>query len=132
MVVRNGHMRSRRPWCSGRWLALALAASASAGGVARADDDIDAQLVAFEAEARQLGTDLPIPNQTAASGPRRLLDAEVAYALGDFDAAALMLFDLATRPGTDRDTASFYLAESLFQKGDRGAARGYYEQVVAN
>ncbi|HEY0189469.1 MAG TPA: tetratricopeptide repeat protein, partial [Kofleriaceae bacterium] len=44
--------------------------------------------------------------------------------------AALALFELARQPGPDQEAASFYLAESLYQKGDRGAARGYYEQVV--
>jgi lipopolysaccharide biosynthesis regulator YciM len=116
-----------------RWLVAAFAAAASAGGVARADDGepVDARLQSFEAEAHRLAADLPRPNQgAAAAGPRRLQDAELAYALGDYDAAALMLFDLATRPGADHDAACFYLAESLFQKGDKGAAAGYYEQVV--
>src|SRR5438105_9453665 len=99
-------------------------------GTARADDDIESRLAGYEAEARQLGADLPMPNQASrAAGQRRLLDAEVAYSLGDYDTAALTLFDLASRPGPDRETATFYLAEALFQKGDRGAAAGYYEQV---
>src|SRR5512147_2731547 len=111
-----------------RWLVVVLVAVGSTAGVARADD-LDAQLAAYESEVRQLGVDLPRPNQiSSAAGQRRLLDAEVAYSLGDYDAAALMLFELATRPGADQETASFYLAESLFQKGDHGAARGYYEQ----
>jgi tetratricopeptide (TPR) repeat protein len=116
-----------------RWLAAALAAAAAAApGVARADDEIDARLARFEAEVRQLGTDLPRPNQiSGAGGQRRLLDAELAYALGDYDGAALMLFDLANRPGPDQEVARFYLAESLFEKGDRGTAAGYYEQVIA-
>jgi tetratricopeptide (TPR) repeat protein len=116
-----------------RWLVAVLVAAAGVTGAPRAHaDDVDAQLAAYENEARQLGVDLPRPNHiSGAAGQRRLLDAEVAYSLGDYDAAALMLFELATRPGADRETANFYLAESLFQKGDRGAARGYYEQVVA-
>ncbi|HMG20914.1 MAG TPA: tetratricopeptide repeat protein, partial [Kofleriaceae bacterium] len=122
-----------------RWLAAArvgalVAASASAAGVAHAapDDDIAARLTSYEAEVRQLGADLPRANQlSGAGGPRRLLDAELAYSLGDYDAAALMLFDLAARPGPDHETACFYLAESLFQKGDKGAAAAYYEQVVS-
>ena len=119
-----------------RWLSVVVVAAASISGVSRAAADgvdIDARLAAFENEARQLGTDLPRPNQTSGSiGQRRLVDAEVAYALGDYDTAALALFELATRPGADQETANFYLAESLFQKGDRGAARGYYEQVAAH
>src|SRR5678816_3739075 len=113
-----------------RWLVAALVAAASPAsiGVARAEDDVGARLAAYETEARQLGANLPRPNQIPSGvGQRRLLDAEVSYALGDYDAAALALFDLASRPGPDREAASFYLAESLFHKGDRGAATGYYE-----
>lgn len=112
-----------------RWLASCVALLCLPG-VARAD--IESKLGAFEIEARQIGTDLPQPNQlTGAQGQRRLVDAEVAYSLGDYDTAALMLFDLASKSGTDQETATYYLAESLFQKGDRGAARNYYEQVIA-
>jgi tetratricopeptide repeat protein len=120
-----------------RGLALVLVTAGSitvavtAARVARADD-LAAQLLAYEAEAQKLGIDLPRPNQiSGAAGQRRLVDAEVAYSLGDYDGAALTLFELANRPGADQETARFYLAEALFEKGDRGAARGYYEQVVA-
>jgi len=118
-----------------RWLAAVLVTAGSitgsTAGVARADD-LEARLLAYEAEAQKLGIDLPRPNQiSGAAGQRRLVDAEVAYSLGDYDGAALTLFELANRPGADQETARFYLAEALFQKGDRGAARGYYEQVVA-
>src|SRR4051794_24033837 len=104
-----------------RWLVAAIVASGSiagsTAGVGRADD-VDAQLAAYENEARELGADLPRPNRiSGAAGQRRLLDAEVAYSLGDYDAAALMLFDLATKPGADQEASNFYLAESLFQKG---------------
>src|SRR5262245_30476786 len=110
----------------------AFAAVVAFPGVARADD-IDARLDAFENEARQLARQLPRPNQTSrSSGQRRLVDAQVAYSLGDYAKASLALFELASTPGPDREVASFYLAESLFQKGDRGAARTYYEQVVAS
>jgi tetratricopeptide (TPR) repeat protein len=103
----------------------------STAGIARAGD-VDAQLAAYEREARELALDLPRPNRLSdTAGQRRLVDAEVAYSLGDYDAAALMLFDLAAKPGGDPEAAQFYLAESLFQKGDRGAARSYYEQIAA-
>jgi hypothetical protein len=113
-------------------LVAALVATLVVSAVPAHADSPEQQLSAFENEARQLGSNLPRPNQTTgAIGQRRLLDAEVAFALGNYDSAALMLFELATRPGADQETASFYLAESLFHKGDRGAARSYYEQVVA-
>src|SRR5690349_5253679 len=97
-----------------------------------AAEDLDKKLAAYELEARQLAANLPQPHQqTGAQGARRLVDAEVAYSLGDYDTSALMLFDLSSKPGTDQEVATFYLGESLFQKGDRGAARAYYDQVVA-
>jgi tetratricopeptide (TPR) repeat protein len=115
-----------------RWLVAALAATTAGAATAHAED-IGARLTAYEREARQIATDLPRPNQlSGAAGQRRLVDAEVAYALGDYDTASLMLFEIAAKPGADQLTASYYLAESLFQKGDRGAARGYYEHVVVN
>ncbi|HEX3480401.1 MAG TPA: tetratricopeptide repeat protein [Kofleriaceae bacterium] len=130
-----GRWHSRSPGRSGRvrWLAaLVIAAAAVAPGAARADDEVDARLARFEAEVRQLGTDLPRPNQISGAGEqRRLVDGQLAYALGDYDGAALVLFDLANRPGPEQQQARFYLAEALFEKGDRGTAAGYYEQVIA-
>ena len=39
-----------------------------------------------------------------------------------------MLFDLVEQAqGADKETATYYLAESLYQKGDRGAARTYFD-----
>src|ERR1700755_2183577 len=123
---------ARTPFARARWLAAALvAASAAFAPVAHADDDA-ARLSALEAEARNLASNLPLPDllpAAGAAGQRKLTDAQVAYSLGDYDAAALTLFDLANRRGPDQETAMFYLAEALYQKGDRGAARGYYEQV---
>jgi len=100
-------------------------------GVAAADD-LAKKLAAYEIEARSIGTDLPRPDQTShATGMRKLVDAEVAYATGDYDTAALMLFDLVGKPGADQEPARYYLAESLFQKGDRGAARGYFADLIS-
>ena len=107
---------------------LYLAALMLAPAVARAD--IDSKLASYEQEARAIGTDLPKPNTITGAEPRRLVDAEVAFAMGDYDNAALMLFDLANRPGPEQERALYYLAESLFQKGEKGASRAYYVQVV--
>jgi hypothetical protein len=115
---------------SSRWLTTFVFGSLVLSSAAGADTS--SKVAAYELEAKALGTDLPQPNQVSgAQGQRRLVDAEVAYSLGDYDTAALMLFDLASKPGADQETATYYLAESLFQKGDKGAARNYYEQVAA-
>src|SRR5215468_1197387 len=117
-------MRSSR-----RLLAVALLC---APAIAAADEgELAKKLAAYEIEARNLGTDLPRPNQLSqATGQRKLVDAEVAYATGDFDTAALMLFDLVGKAGADQEPATYYLAESLYQKGDRGSARGYFAKLV--
>ena len=110
-----------------RWLAAALLCLP---GMAAADQG--SKLDAYEAEARQLAANLPTPNAaTPQESQRRQVDAEVAFALGDYDEAALALFELAARPGPDQERALYYLAESLLAKGDRGAARTYFNQVVA-
>jgi len=107
-------------------VALLLAGS----GVASAD--VASKLASYEKDVQQLGANLPQPGQVTTDTSRRLVDAEVAYSLGDYDTAALMLFDMTGKPGPEQETATYYLAESLYQKGDRGAARNYYEAVVAS
>lgn len=102
-----------------------------AAAPARAEDT-ERKLSAYESEARQLGTDLPELNKlTGKAGQKRLVDAEVAFALGEYGPASLMLFEIANQPGPEQERATFYLGESLYLKGDRGAARTYFQQVVA-
>ena len=107
-------------------LALLLPATALA------DDSTSRKLAAFEDEAHSLGTDIPDPTKiTATAGQRRLVDAEVAFSLGDYDKAALILLDVVGKQqASDQEAATYYLAESLYEKGDSGAARSYFEQVV--
>ncbi|MGE0403577.1 MAG: tetratricopeptide repeat protein, partial [Kofleriaceae bacterium] len=102
---------------------LCLAGTASA--------DVEGKLNLYEQEARQLSQTLPALNNDNQDTNRRLSDAQVVFYLGDYDAAALMLFEMAGRPGPDQEAAQYYLAESLFHKGDKGAARSYFTQVTA-
>ena len=121
-----------------RWLAgAAFAALAASATTTRADriGDLSKQVDGFAAEVRALGTDLPRPGKPTVDGQeRRLVDAQVAFALGKHDAAALMLYDLVQKSSSassgDAETAVYYLAESLLQKGDRVAARGYFTQIA--
>ncbi|HEY5925501.1 MAG TPA: tetratricopeptide repeat protein, partial [Kofleriaceae bacterium] len=112
-------------------LATALALLITSG-VATAAPDIKSRLSSYELEARTLGTNIPQPNQMSTqTGQRRLVDAQVAFTIGDYDAASLVLFDLVGKTtGPDKETATYYLAESLYHKGDRGAARGYFQEVT--
>jgi hypothetical protein len=94
-------------------------------------DSIESRLARYEQEARSLGTDLPQPGQHKAPSQQRLVDAEVAYSLGDYDGSALALFDLVDKEqGADKEAATYYLAEALYQKGDLGTARDYYKQLA--
>jgi tetratricopeptide (TPR) repeat protein len=120
-------------------LALAAFAALAWGGTAQADRvaDLSKQVTTYQDEVRTLGTTLPRPGKpTSESQERRLVDAQVAFSLGKHAAAALMLYDLVQKAngsaqGADADTALYYLAESLLQKGDRVAARGYFTQLVS-
>ena len=128
-----------------RWgrLRRVLAASAAAlafgvaAGAAGADvaSDAETRLTAFEKEAGRLGTGLSKPDglrRKDVSKQRRLVDAQVAFATGQYDSAALGLFDyVAQSPApADLDVGLYYLAEALYQKGDRVAARTYFTRVA--
>lgn len=110
-------------------LAVLLASTA-----ATAAPDLKSRLASYESEAKALATNLPQPNQMSTqTGQRRLVDAQVAFSIGDYDTAAITLFDLVAKTqGPDKDTATFYLAEALHQKGDHGAARSYFQAVAQN
>jgi outer membrane protein assembly factor BamD (BamD/ComL family) len=111
-----------------RWLALLALCVPSIAAA-----DVASTLRALETEAAQLGQNLPTPHANPpTTSARRLVDAQVAFAIGDYDTAALALFDLAAKPGPDQETAAYYLAESLYQNKDRSGARTYFSQVVAS
>ncbi|CAN5722862.1 hypothetical protein BH11MYX1_BH11MYX1_01220 [soil metagenome] len=95
-------------------------------------DDVGNKLSSYEQEARNLGTDLPRPNEQGVQGQRRLVDAQVSFQLGDYDQAALSLFDISSKAtGPDKETATYYLGEALYQKGDKGAAHTYFAAIAA-
>jgi tetratricopeptide (TPR) repeat protein len=107
---------------------------ALASGTAMAAPDLKSRLTSYETEARALASNLPQPGQMSTqTGQRRLVDAQVAFSIGDYDQASLVLFDLVGHPTTtaaDREIATFYLAEAQHHKGDRGAARAYFNDLV--
>ncbi|HEY5946765.1 MAG TPA: tetratricopeptide repeat protein [Kofleriaceae bacterium] len=107
---------------------LVVSASASAA------PNIKSVLSSYELELKTLTANMPQPNQMSTqTGQRRLVDAQVAFTIGDYDTASLVLFDLVTKTqGQDKEIATYYLAEALFHKGDRGAARGYFTEVTNN
>ncbi|HVK84668.1 MAG TPA: hypothetical protein VM513_11205, partial [Kofleriaceae bacterium] len=83
------------PTRASRWLAALLLCLPGAAAA-----DIEGKLGQVEQEAKQIAQTLPRPDNLANVQPqRRLVDAQASYALGDFDAAALVLFDLASKQG---------------------------------
>ncbi|MEZ4401376.1 MAG: tetratricopeptide repeat protein [Kofleriaceae bacterium] len=116
-------------------LAAALLGLAASSAGADVLDDIGKRLVAVEGEARELGSGIQAPTGQPKRDDvmaRRLIDAQVAFGVGNFDNAALLLYDYVAQatPGRDFDTALYYLAEALFQKRDRVASRSFFTQLV--
>src|ERR1700750_1331745 len=100
-----------------RRLSLVLALTA---GTASAD--VEGKMNQYEQEARQISQTLPtLDDSTKAPPNRRLVDAQVAFSLGNYDDAAIVLFELAGRVGPEQEPAAYYLAETLYAKGDKGA-----------
>src|SRR5688572_16399201 len=88
-------------------LGLVLALTA---GTASAD--VEGKLKLYEQEARQIAQTLPtMDDQSKAPPSRRLVDAQVAFSLGDYEAAGLALFELAGRVGPEQEPATYYLGE---------------------
>jgi tetratricopeptide (TPR) repeat protein len=134
---RTGRWRGRR---LGRWLLAAAAAVAvAAPAAARAESlsGISGQLSAADSAADALGRGIKRPDQ-AIGGPaemaRRVVDAQVAFRLGRYDDTAILLYDVIGqgKGGRDYDTALYYTGEALYQRGDKGGARTYFQQLVTD
>ncbi len=120
-------------------LAAALSAGALTASAAQAGplDKLAKRLVAIEAEVGNLGQGIHRPKnigkvETADLANRRLIDAQVNFGIGNYDDAAVMLYDFVEKHPTHRswDEALYYLAESLFQKGDYVASRSYFMRLI--
>jgi|GEM_PF-609675 len=106
---------------------------------ARADeiDKIARRLVKLDAEVMQIASGVQSPRKHAKSADlatRRLIDAQVAFGVGNYDDAAVMLYDYVEQFPTSKsfDEALYYLAEALFQKGDNVASRTYFTKLVTD
>jgi TolA-binding protein len=122
----------------GRWLlAAAVGACLAAPARARADavDELGKSVTKLDTESQNLASGVKKPTGQARKDDvmaRRLIDAQVEFGTGNYEGAALLLYDYVNqkKKGRDHDTAVYYLAESLFQKGDRVAARTYFTELV--
>jgi hypothetical protein len=123
-----------------RLLSAALGAALAVSPMIAHADDVDGlakQLVKLDGESQDLSsgikkTSVVAPKEDQQS--RRLIDAEVEFGEGNFEGAALRLYDYVNAPTKpfDYDTGLYYLGESLYQKGDRVAARTYFTQLVTD
>jgi hypothetical protein len=118
-------------------LSLALGLVGLAASAAHADLAGDAQkaLDRYDTEAQALDKELIRPRHEAKPAEdlaTRLTDAQVAFAVGRYDDAGYLLYDFVGQasPPRDFDIALYYLAESLYQKNDKVAARTYFAQLA--
>jgi tetratricopeptide (TPR) repeat protein len=63
---------------------------------------------------------------------QRITEAQTNFGAGNYDAAAVVLYDVVESfpKHTGYDTALYYLAEALFQKGDTVASRAYFTKLA--
>ncbi|MCG8424513.1 MAG: tetratricopeptide repeat protein [Proteobacteria bacterium] len=99
-------------------------------------DDIGRRMVELQSEIDILRQSIKRPSQTDRAAhnraERRLIDGQVAYGIGDFDGAAIMLYDFVEKnpKSPSYDEGLYYLAESLFQKRDHVASRTFFTRLV--
>ncbi len=135
-------MMSRRRCCvSGRAIIAVVALAVFVVGLssAHADriSDASQKLDSLSAEVGRLSSGIRPVSEVASSSPdivgRRLVNAQLDFSVGNYDAAAVTLYEIVDRypnhPAADE--ALYYLAESLFQKGDAIASRTYFTQLVS-
>lgn len=121
-------------------VALILTSAFAVVGVsdARAQDvnKMGGALVNYEAEVKQIGAAVTstqsLGTRKTDQSQRRLISAQVAFGVGDYDDAAIMLYDIVDQGASNRsyEEALYYLAESLFQKKDYMGSRTYFAKLV--
>src|SRR5262245_29998275 len=112
---------------------LVLGATGLFGSPARADDVDDAvhKLIDLDQRVHTMSLEFKV---TKAPSPdiadRRVLDAQVSFALKDYDTAATILLEVVEKWPKTRaaEDALYLLGESLFQARDFYSARHYLEQ----
>ena len=119
-------------------VAAVAAAAMAAAGPAHADAQgaLGKRLAALDQEATQLAQGIQRPDLVGRTSldqaNRRLIDAQVAFGTGNYDDAAVLLYEYVQKHPDSRsfDTALYYLAEALYQKRDHVASRTYFTRLV--
>ena len=121
--------------------AAVLAAALGVVTPVRADeglDEIGRRLSTIETQATGVEASIKQPAGPPQADPdlieRRLVQAQVAYGVGRYADAALLLYDIVEKHPQNRSypDAIFFLADSLFQKGDNLSARRYFQKIAGS
>jgi TolA-binding protein len=118
-----------------RFVALGIAPLLCSGALAHADsvDDASARVGELESKLNDLDQRLKPPEDPKGElAERRLVDAEVAYELKNYEVASTLLYDLVEKYPNSRvfPEALYYLADSLYLKRDFFSSRRYFEKLV--
>jgi tetratricopeptide (TPR) repeat protein len=116
---------------------VALLGALAVPAAARADvlDKIQKRVLVLDSEASDLERSIKPPSEMQTTDDiarRRLVEAQVAYGMGSYADASILLYDVVERfpQSPSWKEAVFYLADSLFMKGDNLTARDYFRKVV--
>jgi tetratricopeptide (TPR) repeat protein len=102
-------------------------------------DQIGKRLGAYDSEVTTISKTIHRPSEIGAVPgrgrdvpTRRTIDAQVNFGIGNYDEAAIVLYDVVERYPNHKvyDEALYYLSESLFMKGDYVASRSYFTKLV--
>ncbi len=100
-------------------------------------NSISKKLAGYESELNELRSGIRAPNSIGQARTndlitQRILDAEVNFGIGNYDDAAVVLYDITEKhqshPGWPE--AVYYLGESLFQKGNLIGSRSAFALLV--
>jgi TolA-binding protein len=127
--------------CRTIWRRLAAVAAACAllapAGRAAADavDELAKRITTLEGQALDVERAIQPPKKSDKSSDladRRLIEAQVAYGVGNYADATIILYDIVEKYPESKayDEAVFYLADSLFKKRDDLTARDYFTRIV--
>ncbi len=95
-------------------------------------DTYDGEVTGIEKSIHRPSEIGAIPGRGQDVPTRRTIDAQVNFGIGNYDEAAIVLYDVVERYPNHKvfDEAIYYLSESLFLKGDFVASRSYFTRLV--
>jgi tetratricopeptide (TPR) repeat protein len=138
---RAGSARGSRAASTGAPASEPVGASPEAAPEATIDPSaeraqVGSRLAQLREEVDGLGKGIEPPDRSPeaarARASRKLIDAQVALGTGDYDTAAVMLYEYVDDHPQSRsyDAALFYLGEALFQRGDHLTARERFTELM--